>query len=54
MINSSFMFGIILNSWTDIIKARGAAFKVDLVSDAKCQDRVFEARAPTLNTENNR
>ena len=44
------MFEIILNAWTDLITARWVAFKVDLVSDAKCQDRVFEARVPTLNT----
>lgn len=32
---------------TNLIMPRGEPFKVDLVSDAKCQDRVFAAVAPT-------
>lgn len=39
----------VLGTWTNLDKAHEESFKVDLVSDAKCHDRVVGARLPTVN-----
>lgn len=40
----------VLSTWTNLDKAREDSLKVDLLSDAKCQDRVVGGRLPTVSS----